>query len=376
MKKVSSLLLLLVCIGAFAAGVGEKLDSLSSPEWLDGRSRTLKEINSGKKFTVFYIWKLDQAALMDFSRIAAAAENFRKDAAFAGIGLASGEKLKRFPGVIRLGFPVNADPQAGIMKALQLKDSMLPLAVVLNQDNTVLWRGRSRALPKVLKDCIAGKFDLQEEIRRTRFAQAVNAEIKAQKFEKAVSMLHDEWLKTPGNMELFNAQMALLTQKLNRPEDAFKLAREGQAKNPGDHRFFESEYKLLGDPAREVQVPEFFERVKKAFVNKPGILMAFAIAEMGRSSESLDVARVLSLAALGWKSSGFRSDLEKGLFALEYAKMVHTFGRTDLAVILAQKAYTLLKAEPKRQEAAKKAALYYAKLQVAAAGIKIPDLQK
>ena len=78
MKKFSFIALLAFGITAvYAVGVGEKLGGFSSPEWLDGKTRTLKEVTADKKFTVLYLWQPDQNSLLDFPRIAAASENLR-----------------------------------------------------------------------------------------------------------------------------------------------------------------------------------------------------------------------------------------------------------------------------------------------------------
>ncbi len=356
--------------------IGEKITAFPSPVWLDGKGRSMTDFLQEKKFAVLYFWQADQHSLSDFPRISGIAEKFRAQVAFAGIAPGSVEKLKRFPGAVRLGFPVNADENGTVTEKWEVKSSRMPLAWIVDKNGTLLWQGRSFQLPGVLNLCLDGKFDLMEEIRKDRFAQAVNSAVKAGEIEKAVSLLHQEWLKNPAGMELLEAQMALLTRRLKRVDDAFALVHNAQQKNPGDHRFYEMEYKLLADPAQEKRLPEFFQRVMREFPRKPEVLMAFAAAEMGRPAETLNMPLVLKLADAGWRSQAFKDDVAKGRYAIEYAKIVHAAGRVDLACKLSQTAYKLFEKEHKMQQGAKKAVLYYGKMSVAGQSITVADLQK
>lgn len=354
--------------------IGGAVGELPSPKWLDGGTRNLATLTAGKKFAVIYLWTIGQTSLSDFPRIASVAERYGSDVAFVGVGIGAEERLRKFPGSERLGFPVNADPEGAALNEFGVTARMLPAALVLDGQRRLLWRGRSAGLPGTLDRCLAGKFDLKEEIRRDQFAAAVGEAIRAQDFERALKLLREEWEKDPASLELLNAQVALLTRKLKKTDEAFDLIHAAQKKNPGKHRFFEAEYKLLAPPEQEKRLPEFFARVRKEFADQPAVLMAFAAAEMGRPADDLNLKTVLALADAGWRSKGFQNDTERGMFAIEYAKILHAVGRTDLAEKLAQKAFRCFKGDEKRREGAKSAALYYSKMLVIAPEIKVPDL--
>lgn len=356
--------------------IGEKVSSFPSPVWLDGKNRAMTDFLKSKNVSVLYFWQADQHSLSDFPRISVIAEKFREKVGFAGIARGSAEKLKRFPGSMRLGFPVNADEKDVVRETWGVKNSALPQVWVVDRNGTLLWRGRTFQLSGVLNNCLDDKFNLQEEIRKDRFTQAVNAAVKGGEFEKALGLLHQEWLKNPAGLELLEAQVALLIRRLKRPEDAFKLLHQAQQKNPGAPRFFELEYKLLADPAHKARLTDFFQRVMREFTGNPGLLMAYAVAEMGRPAEHLDMKRVLTLAGAGWHSQSFRNNVEKGKIALEYAKIVYAVGRIDLACLLAGEAYKLFEGDAKLQQGAKDAVLYYGKMKVAAMSLKASDLQK
>ena len=237
MRRFLLLLTVFTAWSALAApkcDIGGKLESLPSPKWLDGTVRTVKDIRSDKKFAVLYIWQPDQAALTDFPRITLIADKFKSQAAFAGIAIGSEERIKRFPGASRLGFPVNIDSKNAISDLVTLP-AKSPVALILDSNNTLLWSGATAALPMILKECLDGKFDLKEEMRKNEFSRAVNTAVKEQKFEKAYQLLNAEWQKSYDSLELLNAQIILLARKLNRADDAFALLHEAPQKNPGKH---------------------------------------------------------------------------------------------------------------------------------------------
>ena len=103
--------------------------------------------------------------------------------------------------------------------------------------------------------------------------------------------------------------------------------------------------------------------------------MAFAIAESKRPLDELDMKNVLSLLETGWRSNGFKTDQERGFFAIEYAKIFSSIGRNDLAMQMAKTAYKYLKDDKKHSEGVKQAALHYGKMLQLAPTVKIPDLK-
>ena len=376
MKRLfAATLAALTLTAAARVEIGGRVENLPSPKWLDGGKRDLAALSAGKKFTVIYLWTIAQGSLTDFPRIAAVVERYGSEVAFVGVGVGPEERVRAFPGAGRLGFPINVDPEGAALTEFGVAARTLPAALVLDGQRKLLWLGRSAGLPGTLDRCLAGKFDLQEEIRKDKFAKAVGEAVQAQEFERALKLLREEWEKDPASLELLNAQVALLTRKLKKPDEAFALVHAAQKKNPGKHRFFEAEYKLLASPDQDKKLPEFFARVRKEFADQPAVLMAFAAAEMGRPPEDLNLKTVLALADAGWRSKGFKNDTERGLFAIEYAKILHAVGRTDLAEKLAQKAYRSFKGDAKRQAGAKTAVLYYGKILIVAPEIKVPDLQ-
>ncbi len=376
MRKIFFSPLIIFCILSLNGGVlktGAKVTALPSPLFIDGSTRMLGDF-LGKKFLVLYIFDLDKEALSEFYKVHDAVKLCQDIADFVGIGTGSVARLKKFPGVQQLGFPVNADK--GEAKKLFLRErENLPLTVVLDKSGTLLWRGSVKALPKILKECESGKFDLKERIRVEAFSDAVNEAISSEKFDIALSMLRKEFNANPKKLELLRVQLAVL-KKLKRIDEAFKLIQDAEKIRPESYRIFEMEYMLIGEYKKMDRLPDFFARLKKNFARKPGVLLGFALSECKLQPEDLELKYVIDLVETGWKSQAFASDEDKGMYALDYARILHSVGRNDLAAIMARNAQVLLAKNETGRKKADSAFIYYTKMLQIAPSIKLPDLKK
>lgn len=376
MPPLKLLLFILLWPGVLAAGgslaTGSCLSHLPSPLFIDGSTKTLKEL-ADKKFTVIHLWEMNQAALIEFSRVANIAAGNRDDVRFIGAGIGDAAKLQRFPGAARLGFPVNADK--GALKAMLCRpEDTLPLTVLLDRSGTILWRGKLNNLPAVLTRCRQGKFDLKEEIRLEAFKNRVKTALADNDNEKALALLAAEYQKHPEKFSLLKQQLDLL-KKLNRISEALTLLHQAQAKFPANYRIFELEYILLGEKNTGL-LPDFFTRLKKNFAKNPEILIAFATAECQLPPDKLELKTVLDLAQAGWQSQAFSSPAARAAYALDYARILHSIGRNDLAVQLAQTACDDLADAPKQLPKAQAALTYYKKMTAIAPTVTLPDLKK
>lgn len=377
MNKIRTIffLMLLCAVQVYGAlKTGSQLKQLPVNTGLDGSQIQLEKY-LGKKFVVLYIWTLNQASLNEFYPLSNALPQLRNNAEFISIGIGEAEQLKRFPGVSKLGIPVVADSRQAAVKMFARSGDTLPLCVLLDKDGTLLWRGKLQLLGKVLKECAAGKFNLAAEIEVEEFRTAVNAAIKKGDFEKALQLVSSEYKKHPRQLNLLKAQIALL-QKLKRQSEALTLLHKVQSEQPHNYRIFELEYTILGETEDQQKLNDFFGRVKKNFAGKPQILMAFALAECKLPPEKIDLAIILDLAETGWRSQAFSEKISRGEYALDYAGILHSLGRNDLASILAKEACEDLKEDKKRYSKALQALTYYTKIAKIAPGIKLPDLKK
>lgn len=363
----------------FAAGksepmkTGSKLEQLASPLFVDGSNRTLNDF-LGKKFVVLHIWERSPAALNEFPRAANMYANLRDQVEFIGVGVGDVKTLKNYPGVVRLGFPVNSD-RGEMKKIFHRPGDPMPLTVLLDKNGVLLWRGKLAQLPGMIKMCESGKFDLKEQIRNEVFADEVNEAIRKNQLDKALAMMAKEYQDHPEKFELLRVQFSIL-KKLNRRQDALKLLHNAQEKHPADHRIFEMEYLLLGENSNPGEIKEFFTRVKKQFSRHPEVLIAFAVAESKVAPEKLDPALIVDLAAAGWKKELFTKPGSRAAYALEYAMIMHIFGRNEIACGLAEIACKEAEKIPALLKKAEAARAYYRKIRDISPAIKMPDLKK
>lgn len=376
MRKLLLFLLTFLCsVSLFSAVLktGTQVKSLPSPLFIDGSTRMIGDFY-GKKYVILYLFELNRAALDDIAAMHDVRKRCADIADFVGIGIGTPAQVKKFPGVMQFGFPVNADK--GAAKEMFARDGeQLPLAVVLDKKGVILWRGPIKAALKILRDCESGKFDLKEQIRQEVFTDTVNDAIRNEKYDTALPMLKKEFKDNPRKLELLRVQIAIL-KKLNRIDEAFAALGEAQVLRPKSYRVFEMEYQLIGETKKVDRLPDFFERLKKNFAKSPGILLGFALSECKLPPEQLEFKYVFDLVETGWNSKAFAKDEDKGMYALDYAKIFHSVGRNDLAAVMARHAQVLLAKDEQGAQKAKTAFLYYTKMMQIAPKVKLPDLKK
>ena len=352
---------------------GSKVSHLPSPLFLDGSNHTLSEFLN-KKYLVLWIWEDNSASLQEIPAIKRTAQKTQDPVSFLGIGIGDAAKLAGLPGIKNLPFPVNVD-KGGIKKLFFRPNDQTPLTVLLDKNGTLLWRGKLHNLSRIINSCESGRFNLPERIRLETFNTALNQAITGNDLPKAIKMLDEEYRKYPRRITLLSLQIKLLRQ-LNRYPEIFQALHNAQKLLPNNHRLFEMEYHLIGETADDRRRPDFFSRLKKNFANYPQVLLGVAVAELQIPPAYLDLDNVLELAALGWQSSGFTTREQRGAYAVEYARILHSVGRNDLAAGMAKQALELLKKDSSLWNKAEAAAVYYTKLQKIAPSIRIPDLKK
>ena len=370
MKKILNWLLFL-CVGVIIAAepvvsqviaTGAVSPELPSPLWIDGKHYRISE-NRGKKFTVLFLFSPDQTGLSELPMMISAVNNCdAQKMAFYGVGSGTVEKLQKFPGVSKLPFPVNSDNKRAAEIMFLREYDRLPMAVVIDKEGRVNWRGRTVMVPGVIRQLISGKFNLQEKIHAEQFSADVMAAIRANDFEKALKIVRKEWDANPSNIELISMQLLLLGKHLKRPDDAFKVIAEAHKRKPHDPNIYDLEYRLINNTGRKELEKPFFKRVAAEFSTQPMIMLKFAAGELRRSAKLCDMEAVRDLLSAAWTKGKFKSDEEKARFAFEYAKIMHNFGRPDLAKSLALQASRLFKNQRER-DAAMEAMIFYQKVQ-------------
>lgn len=363
MKKILSALVLstLICTNlAAAANTGEPAPNIPSPIWLDGKVHRIAEYKN-RKNTVIFLWNTDQRALAEFqlmNRIAKQPGN--ADTAFLGVGNADLNTLKKFPGVAKLAFPVCADHNRATAKLYTRSFDRLPLAVVIGKDGRIYWRGSIRQVPAVLKLIRENKFDLAERIRTEKFTRDVSDAIKGKKLDEACKLIYAEWTRFPDNLELLSMYILLSGNHLKRYEDGFKLLNTAYQKNPDNPEIGIIEFKHICSSGQFNRLDEFSRRMITKFGTRPDIMTKFAANFVKLPAKEMPLKLINAFLSSGWRNGKFKKESDKAFYALNYAKLLHSFGRTDLACKLA--IYAEQKLQGKDKISAGEAVTYYKKI--------------
>lgn len=363
MKKSLLLFLALFSILSYAdkiAATGDIAPHLPSPLWLDGKVHRIAD-HQNKKIVVLFFWNTDQRALKSFpmmNRIVQMTDS--KKVAFLGIGNGSVEVLKKFPGVLQLKFPVCADNNRAALKSYMRGFDRLPLAVVIDRSGRINWRGSIRQVPAVLKQILENKFNLAERIRTENFSNAVNDAIKSKNYEKATALIRAEWDRNPKNLELLSMHLLITAKHLKKYDDAFKLIADARKKLPGNPDIDALEFQLITASGRKHLFNDLAARVIAAHRTNPRIMIDFAAQFSKMKAKDMQIAQIHAFLQAGWRHGKFKNDAEKANYAIDYAKLLHSFGRTDLAYKLAVFAEQKLKGQSKAGAA--EASAYYKKI--------------
>ena len=362
-------LILPIQIHAAAAVTGQEAPAIPSPIWKDGKLHRLSDYKN-KKVTVLFIWNLDQQAIVNIPvmiRVVNAADPAK--VAFLGVAGGTVEMINKFPGIAGLNFPICADHKRATAKIYLRRYDKLPLAVVIGRDGKLCWRGSIKQVPAVLKQIDSGKFDLAERIRAEKFSDAVSTAIREKKFKEAFKLINDEWQKHPENLELLSMQLLILTRHLQKSEQAFELIKNAHSRLPGNPAVYELEFQLIRNTAKLALLDDFVNRTIAAHAANPDLILQFAGMVVQIPARDLNLSWIHRMLQSGWKNGKFKTPADKGKFAIDYAKMMHNFGRTDLAYKLALWASQNLKDQAR--EGAVEAAAYYKKIMDFAPSIEI-----
>ena len=358
-----------VAPAAPAVATGEIAPEIPSPVWLDGKVHRVRDYRD-KKITVLFIFEANQPGIVAMAQMNTIARKSNPaEVAFYGVGAASPDVLKRLYGVRQLPFPVCADHKNSVAKLYRRNFDQLPMAVVIGKDGKVYWRGSIKTAPLVINQVMKGKFDLKERIRVEKFSAAVAAAARAKDYEKALRLVRAEWDSHPEDLSLLSLQFTLLYNRLKRVDDCFKLIGEAHRKLPANPGVYELELQLISQSGRSNLYSAYVNRVRKDFASKPMQLLFFAGKLSALSAKEFRPDLVTALLQTGWQAK-FANNGDKARFAVDYAKVMHNYGRIDLAIQLAARAVELF-ATPQEKNGANAALLYYKKIYAVAQKLKL-----
>lgn len=356
--------LILTCAGdearsrqTLAAATGDPAPELDVAAWAQGKEVKLSELK-GKKYAVLFFWTISKQGTEDFAEMAKLAKGYEKDVAFVGVGIDSADSVRNFVRLKELPFPVAADDKLGSVNLYMRERDRVPMAALIDKDGVLLWRGRPDLLDSVLKEVMAGKFDLKKAIERETFSTSVMNAMKIRDYPTVLKLLNSELVLYPDNMELVSLKAKLLGSMMNKPDEALAFLNEMIAKRPKELKLYELALATLRDAHRTQELGAWYDRVIGNFGDQPLLLIRFSQEEMKSPVAELRLDNVLKLCSAAYHAPKFKDNQEKGLVAEEYARVLYFCGRPDKALEVAKESMVLLQGT-KAFERAKTSVTYY-----------------
>ena len=333
-----------------ALATGETAPELSGA-WTRGEPVKLAD-QRGKKLTVLYFWTVSQNTLADLPHFKEAVKRFSgKPVVFVGIGCDEFRKVGKFSEAWKIPVPVLADDQLAMLRRFLRKSDRVPLAVVIDKEGRLVWRGRSAVLPAVLDLIAAGKFDLGENIRREKLSEQISSALARGHYEDALKLIDGELARDPVNPELVSGKALILARDLKRPEDALKTVDAALAAAPKRLALYDLKLRMINLTKMEKLLPEFYDRMCENFADRPVVLLRYGELGMNRPLKEQRPELYCKLISAARRAPKFKDDREKGIVILFYARMLHQCGLPAAAFTETREAMQLLKGKPEYQEA-------------------------
>ena len=341
MKKSVLFLISLLCLLACSADAAIVATGAAAPEipvknWLDTKTHTIAEFKN-KKTVVLFIWDLDHNGLPVIQAMTQLAKLFpAKDVACLGITNASVMDTLKYPGIKKISFPICADEQRQTAKLYLRSYDKLPLAVVIDRNGKVNWRGSVQQVPVIVKQLLNGKFDLEDHINAENFSAALKDAVKNRDFKKADRLVRAEWTRKPQNLDLLSMLLVINFRHLKKVDEAFRLIDEANKKFPKNPRVSELELQLISNSGRaNTHLEKFCKRTITDHSHDPAVMKKFAARASELQAKEINLAIVHAFMQAGWRNGKFAKKSDKVNYAIDYAKLMHNFCRPDLAYKLA-----------------------------------------
>ena len=365
---LSTVLLALTVGGpaAFASSSGLEIKAVPTGElvpelagaWTKGAPVRIAE-QKGKRVTVLYFWAVNQQSLADMPRMGELAKSFAdKPVTFVGIGCDKVNKVAEFFRAKELPMPILVDDKLTTLCRFLRPTDRLPLAVIVDREGRLVWRGATPALRNVLERVLNGKFDLKEHIRREEFSNRVREALAKNHYESALKLIDGELKEHPANVELVSLKASILTRGLRDLPAAIKAVDAALERAPREVAFYELKMKLLHGTRDLPGLRKHYERLISEFAGEPLVIARFAEVEMQRPLRDNYPELYCRLFKAARASKGFKDDRERGTIELAHARMLFFCGRPELAFASAKQAAVLLKDTPQFSEARTMAEFY------------------
>ena len=331
-----------------------------SGAWTRGNPVKLAD-QRGKKLTVLYFWAVSQSTLADLPRFREVVKRFAdQPVVFVGIGCDEFRKVSKFSEVWNVPVPVLADDKLEMLRRFLRKSDRVPLAVVIDKEGRLVWRGKTAVLPRALDEISGGKFDLKESIRREKLAKEISAALAKGHYEDALKQIDAELARDAANAELVSIKALILIRDLKRPADGLAAIDKALEAAPRKLALYDLKLRMLHLAKLEKHLPELYDKLCANFADRPMVLLRYGELEMNRPLKDNRPELFHRLITAAYRAPKFKDEHEQGIVTVHYARMLHQCGMPMEAYNVTRKALALLKNKPEYEEV-KELYIYFAR---------------
>ncbi|MBO5307732.1 MAG: redoxin domain-containing protein [Lentisphaeria bacterium] len=349
MKKILIFLLAfssLFHLFADAVPTGSDAPEPALREWIKGKPFTIAEFK-GKLPVVLFFWTVSENGSKNFSQVTKIAGKHLGKAVFLAIGCDSPNAMKKFFRLPQLGMPAAADKQLKTLHNYMRPNDKLPLCAVIDRKGKLVWRGTVKQLDAVLTEVINDRYDLGKALRREKLSNDINDALKLRNYDRALKAIDLALVEYPDNRELVSVKVKLLTTYKQDFAGAEKFLEERAKVFPENPLFCELAIQIMRQLGNLKKVDKWTKFAIEKFYNQPRTLLKLANAELQQAVDRTNIRNAWLLADTAWRNAGKLPAQEKGMVALEYARVLNHCGRPDKSVNLTQEAINLLKGRSK-----------------------------
>ena len=306
----------------------------------------------GKKLTVLYFWTVSQNTINDLPRFKEIVKRFSdRPVTFVGVGCDEFRKVDKFSEAWAIPASVLADDKLEMLRRYLRKSDRVPLAVVVDKEGRLVWRGQSAVLPRALEDILSGKFDLKEHIRKEKLAGDISAALAKGHAEEALKLVDAELVRDASNAELVSIKALILIRDLKRPADGIAAIDRAIENSPRKLALYDLKLRMIHFAKSEDRLPELYDKICENFADRPAVLLHYGEIEMNRPLQDNRPELYYRLISAAYHAPKFKDEREQGIVMLFYARMLQQCGMPMEAFNITRKALELLKDKPEHEEA-------------------------
>lgn len=315
--------------------------------WVKGRPFKLADFK-GKAPVVLFFWTATDQGAKPFEAMTALAARNAAHCAFLAIGSDTPASIRRFFRLPQLGMPVAADKQLATLEQYMRTNDKLPMAAIINQDGKLVWRGDCDRLEPVLQEVIAGKYDLQQAVRQEKITLEIDQALAERNYDRVLALADAALREYPDSVELISLKVRILSTVKKDPAAAETFLDSVVKQNPKRLVFYELAIYVLRGTGEDQKLDQWVDRLIANAKDAPLQCLKLAHRELTLPVTQSRPGNAYKLAAAAWENSSGLPARDRGMIALEFAKILSHCARPDRAVELAKEAEKLLKGKEKQ----------------------------